>query len=368
MRVAFDVGPLLEQPTGVGIFTHSLATALAGILTSDELVLIGRRDGSTDLPSGIASRSIAGRRYISWLQAAAARDVAAAGASIGHFSDGLVPFRRQVRTVVSIHDMSLVRAWRTHPARRLLRVPLAVIAPHLADLVIVPSRATADEVKRLTRVPAQRIEVVPYAARPDLAPADDREVAHALSKYKLVRDRYILALGTIEPRKNHVRLLAAFELAVRRGSISSDMVLVIAGHAGWHAAPIIERIETSSQKDQIRRLGYVDSVDLPSLLTGAAAVAYPSLYEGFGLPVVEAMACGAAVVTSSTSSMPEVAGDAAFLVDPMNVGDIARGLDEALQAAASDRNVVAARAVAQAARFSWQKTATQVVELYRALG
>lgn len=366
MRVAFDVGPVRDQPTGVGIFTVSMARALALELPRGELVLIGRHSAAgSGLPSQARSLEFRGPGYITWLQGWAARDVKRAGAAIAHFSDGMTPVLRHGRTVVSIHDMSVVRSWRTHPTRRLLRIPFALMGPHLADLVVVPSKATADEVMRLTGTDAAKIEVAPYAAGRETGPVDDETTAAVLASYGLHRNEYILALGTIEPRKNHVRLVEAFEVALRSKAIPLETDLVVVGHAGWHAGPIIRRMDDSPNAGQIRRLGYVKEGDVDALLTGAAAVAYPSLYEGFGLPVVEAMRCGAATVTSNISSMPEVAGAAGFLVDPYDSSDIARGLAEAFSAHTSDTAAVERESRAQAANFTWKRTAAIVVDLYR---
>jgi glycosyltransferase involved in cell wall biosynthesis len=365
MRVAFDVAPVREQPTGVGVFVSSMAHALAGELPAADLALIGKHDSAVDLPEQARSTRFSGRGYIAWVQLRAEADVKRLGADIGHFTDGVSPLVRHGTTVVSIHDMSVVRAWRTHPARRRLRIPFALAAPHLADLIIVPSRSTADEVFRLSRVSHRKVEVVPYAPRRGMVPADDPTVQRVLGHHGLTRHTYILALGTIEPRKNHIRLVQAFEIAVRSNAIPPDMQLVIAGNAGWHARPILERIGHSTVTGRIHRLGYVPAQDLGPLLTGAAAVAYPSLYEGFGLPVIEAMACGAATVTSTISSMPEVAGDAGFLVDPYDPHDIARGLVEAIRANQSDRSSTSAAAVSRAGEFTWERTAKAVIDLYR---
>jgi alpha-1,3-rhamnosyl/mannosyltransferase len=297
----------------------------------------------------------------------APRDARRAHADVAHFSDGMVPFVRTTPTVVSVHDLSVVRSWRTHPIRRWTRIPLAIVAPRMADLVIVPSRATADEVMRLTGTPAAKIEVVPYAPQRTPTLPDDAQAEATLGRHGLVPYGYILALGTIEPRKNHVRLVEAFERLVASHTVPGDLLLVIAGRPAWRSRRILERIARSPAASRIRRLGYVPLDDLPALLGRAAVVAYPSLYEGFGLPVVEAMAHRAPTVTSDRSSMAEVAGDAAFLVDPYDVNDLARGLETALRAGEADRAGVGDRAAARAARFSWQKAARAVVELYSTL-
>jgi glycosyltransferase involved in cell wall biosynthesis len=305
--------------------------------------------------------------YPSWLQAIASADVKRARADVAHFAQGMVPVVRATPTVLSVHDMSLVRFWRTHPVRRLLQIPLVLGSPTMANLIIVPSRASADELMRLTGVRAAKIEVVPYAPQQDVAPATGQSVTDALERHGLASGEFILALGTIEPRKNHVRLIEAFEIAVREQLLPRDLELVIAGAAGWRSETILDRIVQSPAASRIRRLGYVPAKDLGALLTSAAAVAYVSLYEGFGLPVIEALACGAPTVTSNVSSMPEVAGDAAFLVDPHDVRSIASGLVEAIRAGDANADDVARNAVAQAAKFSWPAAAQQAVHLYSRL-
>jgi glycosyltransferase involved in cell wall biosynthesis len=362
--VAFDVAPVREQPTGVGIFAASMGAALAKELGPGRLALIGRRDHVDGLPANVPSTRLARGGYIQWLQTQASRDARRVRADLAHYSDGMTPLFGRRQTVLSVHDMSVVRMWRTHPARRLLRIPLALMGPRLADLVVVPSRATADEVMALSRISARKIELMPYAPQRRLEPATDEAIHSTLATYGLERDGYILALGTIEPRKNLVRLIDAFERLVSADAIDSDLQLVVAGDARWGSGTVLDRIRESPAAQRIKRLGYVPAEDVGPLLSAAAVVAYLSLYEGFGLPVVEAMACGAATVTSNLSSMPEVAGDAAFLVDPRATEDIARGLQGALHAAGTDRARVAARAIAQANTFSWERAAKTAAELY----
>jgi glycosyltransferase involved in cell wall biosynthesis len=367
MRVAFDVGAVRGEPAGVGLYATAMATALFGVLTPPALRLIGRRDDARGLPEGVASQPRSSIPYPVWVEFQSAGDAKRAGSDVVHYSDGIVPFVRHGRTVVAIHDLSVVRLWRTHHAKRWMRIPLVLASPRLADLVLVPSRATADEVVTICGIPASRIEIIPYAPQGDVPPADDGTIAAVLAQYGLQRHGYVLALGTIEPRKNHLRLIEAFEQLVAKHAIDADLRLVIAGKAGWASGRVGRAIAASRVSGRITRLGYVPALDLPALITGAGAVAYVSLYEGFGLPVVEALACGAPTVTSDRSSMPEVAGNAGFLVNPYDVGDIGRGLADAIRAGDSDRDTVRARSMAKASEYTWSRTAQRVVEMYRTL-
>jgi alpha-1,3-rhamnosyl/mannosyltransferase len=230
--------------------------------------------------------------------------------------------------------------------------------------VVVPSRATADEVIRFSGISAGRIEIVPYAPQDQIAPASRAAVAATLGQFGLPERGYVLSVGTIEPRKNHERLVEAFERAVDGGLLPRDAALVIAGQPGWRHEAIIERIRSSRHAARIRLLGYVASGDLAGLYGGCAVAAYVSLYEGFGLPVVEAMAHGAATVTSSVSSMPEVAGDAGYLADPRSVASIAEALGDAWADTAAGRDAVAERARNRAATFTWGRAAATIEDLY----
>jgi glycosyltransferase involved in cell wall biosynthesis len=289
-----------------------------------------------------------------------AKSVVESGAGVAHFTDGLVPLRSPRPVVVTVLDLSLVRQWRSHRVVRYARIPLVLLAPRLATRVIAISRATADEVIRLTGTAARRIDVIPLAPRASARPMDDDTVATVLGGLRLARGGFLLVPGTLEPRKNHVRVIKAFEDLARRAAIPSDMLLVLAGQSGWRAERTLEALAASPVRERIRLVGYVPEDDLAALMTGAAAVVYASTYEGFGLPVLEAMACGAIVVTSAVSSMPEVAGDAAILVDPYDPSAIAGGIVSALGAGASSRR----RSIEHAVRFTWAATAAGTAAVY----
>jgi glycosyltransferase involved in cell wall biosynthesis len=360
MTVAFDVGPLKPNPAGVGIYVRSLARGLDKVGRTD-LIYLGLRPDAAGLPTSVPSIERSSRvPYSMWVELIASWALRSSGASLAHFTDGLVPIIRRQATIVTVLDLSLVRHWRSHRVVRYARIPLVLAAPRLADRVIAISQATADEVVRLSGTPARKIEVIPLAPRASARPAPDAVVQAVASRYGLARGAYLLVPGTIEPRKNHLRVLAAFEDLVRRRVIPLETQLVLAGQAGWKAERTLAAFQASDVTKRIKVLGYVPEDELAALMTGAAAVAYASTYEGFGLPVLEAMACGAAVVTSNVSSMPEVAGDAAVLVDPFDPASIAAGIESALSGSAPSRDA----SIARAARFTWAETAKRTAAIY----
>ena len=363
MRISLDIGPLKRNPAGVGMYVRSWAQGLDAIGRRD-IVYIGVRPDAEGLPAGVASLSRDPRfPYPFWIQLLAPRDVARSRGGVVHFTDGLVPLIRGRPTLVTVLDLSLVRHWRTHRWIRYARIPLVLAAPRLADRVIAISRATADEIIRLTGTPARKIDVIPLAPRTDLGPADPGEIAGMRLRLGLAGHDYLLVPGTMEPRKNHRRVIAAFERLATGSAIPSDLLLVLGGSRGWASSPTMRAIAESPARGRIRVLGYVPEADLAALMTGAAAVVYASTYEGFGLPIIEAMACGAPVVTSAVSSMPEVAGDAGILVDPFDPSSIAAGIVTALHA----DDAVRALARKQASRFSWAATAAATAAQYDAL-
>jgi alpha-1,3-rhamnosyl/mannosyltransferase len=359
MKVGFDVGPLKPRPAGVGVYVRSLALALAE-LPDVNLMLFGRRPDAIGLPETPFGGRSARVPYPVWVELAAPYSIPR-DAEVVHFTDGLVPIVRRRPTVVTVLDLSPVRHWRSHRVARYPRIPLVLAAPRLATRVVVPSQATADEVIQLTKTSARRIDVVPLAPVGPDRTSRSTDSPEVLARHGLASRAYLLALGTIEPRKNHVRVVQAFERVIASGALPSDVLLAIAGQPGWRSEAALRAIAESPASSRIRLLGYVPDADVPALLREAAAVVYASTYEGFGLPVLEAMAEGASVVTSNVSSMPEAAGDAGVLVDPFDVASIANGIEEAVRSADSMRD----RARAHAATFTWANTAEGTLDAYR---
>jgi len=341
----------------VGTYTASLARALSEA-TDGSLALIGVRPdaGALEGVRAASRRPFRAATYHAWLQLHADRQARQAGAHLAHYTSAGAPVFVSVPYVLTVYDLSLVRHPRSHPLKRLATVPVMLWAIGRARAVSVPSEWTRSELGRL-ELDRRRIVVIPPApaAMPD--PSSD-DAAGLLAALGLAEGRYVLAIGTIEPRKNLIRLIEAFELIAPS---RPDLALVLAGAPGWHRGPILARAARSSYADRILVTGYVSSSELAALTQSSGAVAYVSVYEGYGMPVLDAMSVGAAVVTSNCTSMPEAAGGAAVLVDPFDSADMARGLERAF----TERDQLVAAGLARATRRSWADVAAEHVELYR---
>ncbi|MCF8033791.1 MAG: glycosyltransferase family 4 protein [Desulfarculaceae bacterium] len=267
------------------------------------------------------------------------------------------------KLVVTVHDLSFCRepAWHKQDNVTFSLRALEQAVAH-AELLITPSRFTADELTELYPQSAGRVRVVPEAVLPVYRPAEDpARVERVKARHGLQRP-YLLFVGTLEPRKNLERLLGAFHRLLARGQDEFDLVL--AGGAGWKATAIEAAIQDPAGQGRVRRLGYVPGPELPALYQGAAALVYPSLYEGFGLPVLEALACGAPVVTSRAASLPEVGGEAALYLDPLDDQSMLHAL-ERITGEPELRAELAGKALSQAARFSQEAMGRAALAVYQ---
>jgi glycosyltransferase involved in cell wall biosynthesis len=274
----------------------------------------------------------------------------------------LPPTLPSMRTVLTVHDLSFVRV--PEAASPSLKAYLDVVVPRsvcAADYILADSQATKDDLIALYDTPAEKITVL-------LSGVDSRfrRITHSefllttRTKYKIGTRPYILSVGTVQPRKNYARLVEAL---ARLRAEGFDLCLVIVGGKGWLDAPIYTAIRDLKMTEFVQFTGFADETDLPALYSDAVCVALPSLYEGFGIPVLEGMACGTPVITSNVSSLPEAAGDAALLIDPYDV----EALTDALKRVISDtalREQLIARGYANAAKFTWDASATQLRALY----
>ena len=271
----------------------------------------------------------------------------------------VLPLVHPPRSVVTIHDLGYLYFPRAHRLLDRLYLDLSTrFNARAAAHIIADSQATKrDLVERYGVEPSKISVIYPGYDEEAFQPLRDREAIEAVkTRYGIAGD-YILFVGTIQPRKNLVRLMEAFSLLKRQ---AADLQLVIAGKKGWLYEAIFRRVRELGLEGRVVFTGYVAEEDLPALFSGARLFVFPSLYEGFGLPVLEAMACGTPVVCSNASSLPEVAGDAALLFDPLDVEGMAAAMERIL----SDKRLRAElieRGLKRARGFSWEKCARQTL-------
>lgn len=275
------------------------------------------------------------------------------------------PLAAACPTVITVHDLSFLRfptAFR--PFNRIYLSLFTRWSTRRAARVIAVSESTRQDVISLCDVPAERVVTVPNGVSEQFAPAEPRAVAEFRARAGLP-ERFILFLGTLEPRKNIVGLLEAYRVA-RKEAPALLPKLIVAGGKGWYYDTIFARVAELGLTDAVIFPGFVSAKELPWWYRAAEVFVYPSQFEGFGLPVLEAMACGTPVITSNTSALPEVAGDAALLVPPDDAPALANALLRVL-ADPMRRAQMRDAGFRQAAQFSWTRTVTETVAVYRSV-
>ncbi len=262
-------------------------------------------------------------------------------------------------TIVTVHDLGYLQFPDAHPAaqRRMLDLSTRWSA-RAARHIIVPSQATKRDLVRLYGVDEHKVSVVRHGVSPRFRPAPAQQVEALRSRLEL-DGPYILSVGTIQPRKNLETLAEALRLLLDQ---NTECTLVIAGKRGWLADHVLDRLSALRLGDRLRLLDYVSDEDLPALYTGACCYVQPSLFEGFGMPVLEAMSCAVPVLVSNASSLPEVAGDGAVLFDPLDAAALANALHDVLTSAEL-RAAMSERSLARSKEFSWQRAAKQTARL-----
>jgi glycosyltransferase involved in cell wall biosynthesis len=276
-----------------------------------------------------------------------------------HHTTPLAPSGR--RRVVTFHDLTFFLLPGRYPvSRRLYFQTMTRLSARVADAVIVPSEAVRQDVRRILRMRPERVFVIPEAAGPAFHPQGAGAVEAVRRRYGL-EGPFLLSVGSLEPGKNRERLLQAFARLRARGL---EHTLAVVGQRAWRyegEAPLAQRLGLA---DSVRFMGYVPAADLPALYNAADLFVFPSLREGFGLPALEALACGTPVVASNVSAVPEVVGDAALQVCPYDVEALANAIERLL---GDDglRADLRARGLERAAGFTWEKAARQTVEVYR---
>lgn len=374
MRIAIDYTPAIAQIAGIGRYARELVAGLATIDTQNTYTLFSATPASTtSAPTPEAENmhlSVVpiGERTLTrlWhrLRFPLPVDLLTGPAEIFHALDFALPPAITMRRVVTIHDLAFL----THP-----ECAVPSLASYLttavrravqdAEAIITISEHTRRVlIERVPGVDPRRVTTIPLGVGDEFRPSKAVERIRLNSERWGVTHPLVLAVGTLEPRKNYPQLIRAFAQARRMPG--GPQRLIIAGRLGWRYEPIFATIEELGLRDVVTVTGAIDDADLMSLYTLADVVAQVSITEGFGLPVLEAMRCGVPVVASSAGALPEVAGDAAIMVDSWETAAIA----DALHRAVTDeslRQSLSRQGREQAARFSWRDTAVQTLQVYR---
>lgn len=371
MRIALDGMPLDSKLTGVGHYTLELAESLARVAPGDQFTLVAPEPVS---PSGAAllnnplpenlshvklKRGLINRR---WWSIGLPRYLRRNSFDLFHGTNYEIPLWWNRPSVVTIHDLSLLLHPGAHEPRlvRRARWRLPLMARRAAR-IITPTQAIKSEVCSHLRVAPEKVVVTPEAPRKLFRRLDPAQTVETRRRLGIEND-FILFVGTVEPRKNLHRLVQAFEQILRSTSLSPQ--LVIAGGEGWLMDDFAAVIRNRGLAHRICLTGYLHDEELCALYSSCRVFAYPSLYEGFGLPLVEAMACGAPIVTSDISSIRETVENSARCADPLSVDGLASAIVELLSDEDVNRHFSLA-GMQQVKRFSWEQTAQKTWQVYR---
>jgi glycosyltransferase involved in cell wall biosynthesis len=370
MRIGLDGYPLCEPLTGVGHYTFELARALARNYTSDQFELIAPFDFLPSVASQLAREQIPNLKLTSlgvknvrgrWWSFDLPRYLKRASLDLFHGTNYEVPLWNRRRTVLTVHDLSSLlypELHRRQLARRMrLRLPLAV---KLAKAIITPTEAVKRELCSHLRVKSAKVTAIHEAPRESFQPVH-RDDSLRVRQHLEIENDFLLFVGTLEPRKNLLTLLRAFTQVIRETNLRPQ--LVVTGGEGWLMDETFAVISDEGLREHLHLTGYLQDDDLRALYSSCTAFIYPSLYEGFGLPPLEAMACGAPVIASSISALQETLGDAAMLVDPLDVDALAKAIVRLLQdGRRRDQLIQTGRERIRA--FSWDQAARATYEIY----
>ena len=371
MNICLDISPAVRHRGGIGRYVVELVTAM--LESGDREQLTGFYNGRTvpklDAPLHtlpISRSQLPDKPWRALVMAAhtlrAAQDKRFDDIDLFHATDNLLPYFRHLNSVLTIYDLAFRIFPETHTS--LNRLYLRLMLPRFikrANRVICISETTATDLQRFYGVDPAKLHVIPLGVNPSFRYITDAAQRAAIRHRYGLPARFCLFVGTLEPRKNLIKLIDAFLLAA-----VDDLCLVVVGRAGWGLEPIQQRLQAAAATGKVIWTDSIPGADLSTLYSLAEFLVFPSLYEGFGLPILEAMACSVPVITSARSAMSEVAGDAALLVDPDQDESIAQAIIE-LAASPARRDDLRARGLQRAKAYTWHTTAAATLAVYREL-
>jgi glycosyltransferase involved in cell wall biosynthesis len=350
---------------GAGVYTYQLVRALAALPDRPDIIVFARAGlfDDTDVRT-VRTRQMSPSRRLLWEQIELPALLRRYEVDLLHSPHHHTPIfaRPTFRRVVTVHDVTFMLLPRRYPfVRRLYMEAVTRASAHVADAIIVPSEAVrTDLIKALG--PELPIAVVSEAAGAQYRPLTDESVLEDVRRRYDLPSRFVLSVGSLEPGKNRGRIILAYHELLKSGD--TDAPLAIVGQQAWRHEADQQLIESLVLQDHVRFLGYVPDVDMPALYSSASALVFPSLYEGFGLPVLEAMACGSPVITSNVGATAEVGEGAAILIDPRSVHAIVSALREVL-ADEELRAGLRKRGLARVREFSWARAARETLSVYQ---
>lgn len=373
LRVAINGRALMGPLTGIGQYTRHLVAGLQQEPSLDLRIFFATHFGRT-IPPATGPAVGAFRQWVRGAipsaypisraiqQFSFSRGSRAERFDIYH-EPNFLAFRFAGPSIITVHDLSWIRYPETHPAER-VRAMHKYFEPGLrrASLLLTDSEFVKQEVVQHFGVAPQKILTIPLGLDPAFRPRDAQEIAPVLHAHDLAFGSYFLTVGTLEPRKNVEATVAAYRALPE--SVQARHPLVMAGMRGWRTSSMERALAPLAASGHVRMLGYVERDELAAITAGALTLVYPSIYEGFGLPPLEAMGCAVPVVTSNASSLPEVVGDSGIMVDAKDIDALA----QAMRRVAEDpqlRQELSAKAHVRAQAFTWEKCVARTAEVYR---
>ena len=375
IKLAFNATSLLSPLTGIGQYSLQLAMGLAAREDVDVDFFYGTQWSQTvrnnPLP-GAAKLFPWVRKHVPYayeLRRFVRSRQFNAGGALKRFDlyhePNYLTLPTDIPKVVTVHDLSWIRFPDMHPVER-VRAMDKYFKPALdsASLILTDSDFVQQELIDVFAVKPERMQTVRLGVEALFKPQTKETTLSVLGTHGLVHGQYLIAVGTLEPRKNLQVALRAFMTLPAK--LRQSFPLVIVGMKGWHTSELTKSLAPLIASGEVRQLGYLPREDLATVLAGATALVYPSIYEGFGLPPLEAMACGVPVIASNVSSIPEVVGDTGILIDPHDVEGLASAMKDLLEHP-DLRDDLSAKALKRSATFSWESCVDQTVDAYRAV-
>jgi alpha-1,3-rhamnosyl/mannosyltransferase len=375
MRLAFNTTALLSPLTGIGQYTFHLAQSLLAQQCLDIEFFYGAfwDKQLRASPSNMAAALPWLRRHLPYSYELRrgfqnfrfGRHARRQKFDVYH-EPNILPLRFDGPTVVTVHDLSWIRYPEAHPLER-VKAMNRYFEPGLkqACAIITDSLFVKQELMDVFGVSPERIAPIALGVEPLFVPLAPEQTRAVLERRNLSHGQYFLAVGTLEPRKNLALALRAYQRLPAK--VRQRLPLVLIGMKGWHTSALEQQMRSLEQAGEVRQLGYVPRPELAMLMAGALALVYPSHYEGFGLPPLEAMACGVPVICANSSSLPELVGDAGVLIDPHSEADLMHAFMRAAEGDLSGADILG-KARQRAMEFTWARCADKTLDLYRSIG